>query len=67
MADDCPTGCGRTRRRGHLMCGPCWAEVPKHLQAEVYRTWRKWRRNLADGDALREYQAAHDAALASIA
>lgn len=21
-----------------LMCGPCWARVPKDIQAEVYRT-----------------------------
>jgi hypothetical protein len=63
---DCPTGCGRTARTGHLMCGPCWAEVPKHLQREVYRTWRNWRRNVADGDAMRAYREASDAAVAAV-
>lgn len=62
----CPTGCGRVAKPAHLMCGPCWREVPSHLQREVYRTWRHWRRDFADADALREYEAAYDAAIASV-
>ena len=64
--DDCPTGCGRKRRNGHLMCGPCWGQVPGHLQRDVYRTWRKWRKDLGDADALNEYRDAHDAAIAAV-
>lgn len=44
----CPTGCGRKVHRGHLMCGPCWREVPKHLQLEVYRTWRAYQKEPTD-------------------
>jgi hypothetical protein len=61
--DDCPTGCGRTHRDGHLMCGPCWSLVPKHLQRDVLRTWQKWRRDFGDTDAFTEYLAARDAAI----
>lgn len=64
--DDCPTGCGRTRRQGHLMCGRCWGEVPKHLQRDVLRTWRKWRKDFGNAEAMREYRAAHDAAVAAV-
>lgn len=60
----CPTGCNRTVRPGHLMCRTCWAEVPRHLQREVYRTWRLLQRG-ADA-AVEEYEAARDAAIASV-
>lgn len=64
--DDCPTGCGRTAKSGHLMCGPCWREVPQHLQNEVLRAWRKWRRDFGDTDAFEEYLGARDAAIGAI-
>lgn len=65
--DECPVGCGRRRRRGHLMCGPCWSSVPKFLQRDVLNTWRRWRRNRADAGALRAYRSAVDAAMTSVA
>lgn len=65
--DECPVGCSRRRRRGHLMCGSCWSHVPGLLQRDVLNTWRRWRRNHADAGALRAYRAAVDAAMTSVA
>lgn len=65
--DDCPTGCGRTPREGHLMCAPCWREVPKRLQLDVLRTWRKWRKDFGDLDAFNAYLEARDAAIGAVA
>lgn len=48
------------------MCPPCWGEVPGHLQNEVYRTWRAWRRALGDGEKYEAYEAATQAAIGSI-
>ncbi len=31
-------GCKAPCPPAHLMCGPCWAQVPADLQREVYRT-----------------------------
>ena len=62
----CPTGCGRTRGPGKLMCSPCWAEVPRHLQRAVYATWRAWRRNLGDAEAFQAYDQAQNDARAAI-
>lgn len=67
----CPTGCGRSARVGHLMCGPCWSLVPKHLQRDVYRTWRAYRKAALAGaddypDREAEYNQASEAAIASI-
>lgn len=31
-------GCKRSCPAAHLMCAPCWAQVPRELQREVYRT-----------------------------
>jgi hypothetical protein len=62
----CPTGCGRPVARGKLMCAPCWSEVPKPLQTDVYRTWRAWRRQVGSGELMHAYSAAVDAAVASI-
>lgn len=42
MAGECPSGCGRSLKVGHLMCGPCWREVPADVQREVNRTWRAY-------------------------
>lgn len=33
-------GCKRYCPPAHLMCGPCWAQVPRAMQLEVYRTVR---------------------------
>lgn len=57
---------------GHLMCRACWSEVPLELQRAVTRTWRKYSAfvGLEQSDERRAarlaYQAARDAALASI-
>lgn len=69
---ECPTGCGRTLRPGHLMCGTCWREVPRHLQQDVMRTWRVYSRytGIQQSPERRQsrldYQAARDAAIGSI-
>jgi hypothetical protein len=67
----CPSGCGRKVSTGKLMCGPCWREVPKDIQVDVYRTWRAYRRaaeNGADDFDVRgqEYADARNAALGCI-
>lgn len=68
----CPVGCGRQVRAGHLMCGPCWGEVPRFLQREVLRTWRAYSRfrGIAQPPERRlareAYQAARDAAIGSV-
>lgn len=63
----CPTGCGRAVAGGQLLCRPCWGEVPKPLQTDVYRTWRAWRNDFGDHTKAQAYRAARDAAIASIA
>jgi hypothetical protein len=60
----CPTGCGRTVRLGHLMCGPCWSMVPGHLQREVHRTWRGFSRG--NDEMFEAYEAACESAIASV-
>ena len=62
----CPSGCGRTVAPGHLMCPGCWREVPKHLQLDVHRTWRRWRRDLGNAELMLAYKDASDAALGAI-
>lgn len=62
----CPSGCGRTVRDGQLLCPGCWHEVPKHLQNEVYRTWRRWRRDISNNDRRRAYREARDEAIGSV-
>jgi hypothetical protein len=69
--DDCPTGCGRKRKPGKLMCLTCWRHVPRHLQAAVYRTCRAYgfaARTAADDFAERQaaYSHAVDEALAAV-
>lgn len=69
----CPVGCGRTRGVGKLMCLPCWRQVPKHLQSDVYRTWRALRRVDRTGAAgeyparAAAYTAAAEAAISAAA
>jgi hypothetical protein len=54
------------------MCGPCWSEVPRHLQTEVYRTWNRYRsftglQQSAERTGARlAYQTARDNALGAI-
>lgn len=53
------------------MCYPCWREVPKHLQKEVYRTNRlRMKAKIDDLDNWRSawgnYRKARDAAIASV-
>ncbi len=41
----CPiAGCPRMRPAEHSMCSAHWREVPRELQARVYRTWHARRR-----------------------
>lgn len=61
----CPTKCGRKAALGNLMCSPCWHLVPQLLQAEVWRTWRAWKRDLGSREACAEYRAAAAAATAA--
>jgi hypothetical protein len=76
---DCPSGCGRPVAAGKLMCAPCWREVPQHLQADVMRTWDRYRRatariswaasptaHTARRKARLAYLSARDAAIESI-
>lgn len=32
------------------MCGSCWSRVPAHLQCDVLRTYRAWRKNVGDAE-----------------
>jgi hypothetical protein len=62
----CPVGCGRSVRVGHLMCYPCWQEVPPDLKREVWRTWKRLERGVTDGDPLAEYEHARSAAIGAV-
>jgi hypothetical protein len=68
MSESCPTGCGRKIKFGHLMCKPCWGEVPEHLQRRVYETLRTFRGSLGPErkEALAKYREAADEAIGSI-
>ena len=59
----CPTGCGRSVRAGHLMCGPCWSLVPGPIQKAVYRTWRAFNAGTGEWEP---YATAREAAIASV-
>ncbi|MBI1386660.1 MAG: hypothetical protein GC150_17280 [Rhizobiales bacterium] len=62
----CPVpGCGAPIRAGHLMCGPCWANVPKELQKPVNTSWRRVGATCGKDKlaALRTYRQAADAAV----
>jgi hypothetical protein len=50
-------------RRGLLMCGPHWSQVPKAIQTRVYRTWEAWQRGSGSG---RAYLTARDEAVAAV-
>jgi hypothetical protein len=49
-----------------MACAHCWRQVPKDLQAAVWRTWRAYLQ-AESTEAFTAYQAAREAALASIA
>lgn len=66
LRSKCPTGCGRAVAPGKLMCAPCWREVPKELQREVYAAWRALSSGSTVGDPVERYRAARDAAIGSI-
>lgn len=63
--DNCPVGCGRKVPAGKVMCGPCWREVPKHLQREVYAAWRALCNDLT-GENVRRHREAKQAAIGSV-
>lgn len=48
-----------------LMCHRHWSSVPKPQRDAVWRTWIRWR-NGSNGEGLQEYQAARQAAIASV-
>lgn len=60
---DCPTGCARKVRAGHLLCTACWRRVPRDLQAEVHRTWKAWLQGNPDANLMRAYRHAADSAI----
>lgn len=41
-------GCKNACPPKHLMCGACWKQVPADIQAEVYETVGKRRKNSVD-------------------
>ncbi len=70
MTPSCPAECGRTVPVGKLLCRPCWGRVPKHLQDDVYRTYRAYVSAKVGTPAFRkaspEYRAARSAAIGSV-
>jgi len=62
----CPTGCGRSVALGNLLCRTCWHLVPPQLAADVWRTWRAWKKDLGSREASAAYRAASDAAIAAV-
>lgn len=61
----CPNACGRKVAVGRLMCGRCWAQVPKDLQTEVYAAWRAMNRELT-GENIARHREAKYAAVRSV-
>ena len=58
--------CQHLVQPGFLMCVGHWRQVPKKLQAEVWRTWRALNhRNAGSEDALR-YRKAKQAAIDAV-
>lgn len=56
------THCDKLIFRTHLMCGSCWARVPKSIQIEVYATLRAYKRARGMEDLPEvEFQAVRDA------
>lgn len=42
-------GCGGFRSHRHLVCPACWRRVPKHLRADVYRSWDAFQAGRPNG------------------
>lgn len=68
----CPAGCGRSVAPGKLLCRPCWGEVPRDVQREVYRTWREYRDTPVHhavqlASARAAYREARDKAIGAVA
>lgn len=41
MDNKCPVkGCANTKEHWHLTCASHWRQVPRHVQAKVYRLYR---------------------------
>lgn len=57
LDNTCPVGCGRKLPAGKVMCAPCWREVPKDLQREVYAAWRAVCNELTGANLLRHRDA----------
>lgn len=63
--------CSRTIRTGLLMCAHHWRMVPADQQQRVYRTYARFTRATASdmpawGKARADYEAARDAAVATV-
>jgi hypothetical protein len=57
-------GCGRACKPEHLMCAPCWALVPRPLQAAVYKHYRPGQCD--DKRPSKEWFKAADAAIIAV-
>ena len=68
----CPVpGCETRIASGLLMCPPHWLTVPRSMRQDVNRTWRAFNRAMSGtreeiSDAMQRYQAAADAAVATV-
>lgn len=50
----CPS-CGRVKSTAHYVCGGCWGQLPRHVQAALYR------RDVLAAQRLRElYRQIHE-------
>ena len=69
-ARTCPVpGCGAGLRPGHLMCRPCWRNVPRKLQIAVNHSWTAFRSGRGEfatfGARRKSYDDACSAAIAA--
>jgi hypothetical protein len=62
---DCPTGCGGQRTHGHVMCSPCWRQVPHRLKKELHDTWRLVEQTSTQS-AYDDYDRVRNQAIASV-
>lgn len=68
MTFDCPVdGCGNSHRIEHVMCGRCWARVPREMKARIHRAWGARKRFHGDERKVNEHEQAKDAAIAWVA
>lgn len=59
-------GCGRTVRKGVLMCRPHWFEVSPPTQQRVYRTYNDWKA-MPTLETVRKYREAVEQAKTEVA